>query len=101
MVCTKCSLGLLRIRTLVEAEGKKLRFCPVCGAPISEPKLPTREDLLKQLLLELEDRRRDLNRLEEKRAKYGMDAPISLLNEIDEVKADIARLLAEIDALQS
>ncbi len=48
----------------------------------------------------LAQHRRNLYLLQEKKAKYGIDVPISVLNEIEDEKREIARLEAELKSLE-
>jgi hypothetical protein len=48
----------------------------------------------------LETHRRNLHQLEERAAKYGLDQPISLLNQMEYERAEIARSEQELSALE-
>lgn len=74
---------------MVEKEGKTLMFT---DRKILEEERDSLERQLRQ-------HHRNLARLEERAAKYTIDAPISLLNEIDEIKERIERDKARLQEI--
>jgi hypothetical protein len=55
---------------------------------------------IESLRRQLETHRKNLSRLEERKAKSGIDAPISLLNQIDDEKEAIAELEKKIEEIR-
>jgi hypothetical protein len=51
------------------------------------------------LLQELAQHKRNLYKLREKKAKYGIDVPLSVVNQIEDEEREIARIQAELESL--
>ena len=74
---------------------------PVKLAPRPARKVVAEADSeeVKRLKALLEIHEKNLYRLEEKAAMYGMDVPISVLNQIDAEKDEIAKIKAQLERL--
>lgn len=97
--CTICGLNLTGFAATAAREGFVLAFCPRCGARLAgqlAPSVPpyTADEGRQALEGRLAQLRRNLDRLEEQKARHGMDVPLNILNEISEAKAEM-RLLKE------
>ncbi len=56
-----------------------------------------RRDKIRKLLL---NHHRRLSALEERKALYGLDAPIAILTEIEDTNAEIERLQTQLNELE-
>jgi hypothetical protein len=70
----------------------------VDSPPASEELFPVDEEQA-LLLQELAQHKRNLYKLREKKAKYGIDVPLSVVNQIEDEEREIARIQAELESL--
>jgi len=66
--------------------------------PASEELFPVDEERA-LLLQELAQHKRNLYKLREKKANYGIDVPLSVVNQIEDEEREIARVQAELESL--
>lgn len=83
-------LELLRFAISGKGNGQKTALQAALNRVDKQPAL---DDLRRQLAKQ----QRNLSQLKDRKANYGVDAPLSLLNQIEAIEAEIKILEQEID----